>query len=170
MTNARTLPGALPLLAAALLALALAVALAASGERAAAAEKAPRYTVLSVSDAPGVREVVVSTAARREEGLRLVADELREKGNVSEDGTLLVEYRKRRDPSRETGFALVFDSERAVLEAGKTARYGEVYDEEDAEQIMEEEGGIRAVSYRDFAEENPGLWERIRGFLLPVLS
>ena len=164
MTNARSLPGALLLLAAALLALALVV----SGESASAAEKAPRYTVLRVSDAAGVREVVGSTAARREEGMRLIADELREEGNVPEGGTLLVEYRKPQDPSGETGFALVFDGERAVLEAGKTARYGEVYDEEDAERIMEEEDGIRAVSYRDFAEENPGLWERIREFLLPA--
>ncbi|QYJ16673.1 hypothetical protein Rxycam_02508 [Rubrobacter xylanophilus DSM 9941] len=168
MINARSLPGATLLLAAAMLAFVLAFALAAPGEKASAAEKTPRYTVLRVSDAPGVREVVVSTAARREEGMRLVADELRERGNVPEGGTLLVEYRKLRDPSRETGFALVFDSERAVLEAGKTARYGEVYDAEDAERIMEEEDGIRAVSYRDFAEENPGLWERIREFLLPA--
>ena len=153
------------------LAAAAALVLAQEGREARAVEaETPEYRVLDVSDAAGVREVVVTAAEPREAGMRLIDEELRDAGNLPEDGTLLVEYRKDDDPERSTGFALVFDSERAVLEAGMTARYGEVYDEEDAEQIMEEEGGIRAVSYRDFAEENPGLWERIRGFLLPVLS
>ncbi|MEW6635792.1 MAG: hypothetical protein AB1425_03155 [Actinomycetota bacterium] len=122
----------------------------------------PAYQVLDVSDAADVREVVVATAETREAGMRLIAEELREAGNLPEGGTLLVEYRKDDAPEQSTGFALVFDSEEAVLAPG---RYSD-YDEADAEQIMEEEDGIRIVSFEEFAEENPTVWEQVKKFLL----
>ena len=124
----------------------------------------PPHEVLDVSDASGVREVVVSTPAKREAAMVVVAQELKEE-NVPEGGTLLVEYRGAKDPHSTTGFALVFDDKDAVLDAGATERFGEVYDEEDAERIMEEEGGVRVVSFKEFAEDSPGVWERVERFI-----
>ncbi len=124
----------------------------------------PPHEVLDVSDASGVREVVVATPAKREAAMLLVAQELKEE-NTPEGGTLLVEYRAAKDPHSSTGFALVFDDKEAVLDAGATERFGEVYDEEDAKRIMEEEGGVRVVSFEEFAEDSPGLWERVKRFI-----
>ena len=124
----------------------------------------PPHEVLEVSDASGVREVVVATPAGREAAMLLVAQELKEE-NTPEGGTLLVEYRGVKDPQMSTGFALVFDDKEAVLDAGATERFGEVYDEEEAERIMGEEGGVRVVSFEEFAEDSPGVWERVKRFI-----
>ncbi|AHY47165.1 Hypothetical Protein RradSPS_1882 [Rubrobacter radiotolerans] len=126
----------------------------------------PYYEVVDSAGAAGVQSLSVVTDAEREGDLRLIADELRDEENVPEGGTLLVEYYAEDDPSEDTGFALVFDTEEAVLDAGLSERYGQTYSAEDAERIIEEEDGIRVVSYRDFSEENGGLWERIKSFLL----
>lgn len=124
----------------------------------------PDYEVVDAHDATNTRALVVATDAEGESGLRRIADDLRDE-NLPDGGTLLVEYQKTDDPAVPTGFALVFDDEDAVLDAGNSDRYGEVYDEQDAERIIEEEDGIRAVSFRSFAEENPSLWERATSFL-----
>ncbi len=124
----------------------------------------PPHEVLDVTDASGIREVVVATPAKRDAAMLLVAEELKEE-NTPEGGTLLIEYRAAKDPQRNTGFALIFDDKEAVLDAGATERFGEVYDEGDAERIMEEEGGVRVVSFEEFAEENLGLWERVKRFV-----
>jgi hypothetical protein len=124
----------------------------------------PPHKVLDISDAPGIREVVVATPAKREAAMLLVAQELKEE-NTPEGGTLLVEYRAAKNPQRSTGFALVFDDKGAVLDAGATERFGEVYDEQDAKRIMEKEGGARVVSFEEVAEDNPGLWERVKWFV-----
>lgn len=66
------------------------------------------------------------------------------------------------------GFALVFDSKEAVLESGRGAtseRYGAGYDQTEARRIMAEEGGMRVVSFAEFAGENPGLWEQAKSLL-----
>ncbi|ABG05724.1 hypothetical protein Rxyl_2811 [Rubrobacter xylanophilus DSM 9941] len=145
------------------LAAAAALVLAQEGREARAVEaETPEYRVLDVSDAAGVREVVVTAAEPREAGMRLIDEELRDAGNLPEDGTLLVEYRKDDDPERSTGFALVFDSVEAVLAPGRYSDYGEA----DAEQIMEEEDGIRVVGFREFAEENPTIWEQVKQSLV----
>ncbi len=131
------------------------------------AVKTPSYEVLEVQEAPGVRELDVATPARSELEMYLVARELSEQ-NTPEDGTLLVEFTKTPKDPKSTGFALVFDSHRAVLEAGQgetSERYEAGYDRADARGIMKKEGGMRVVSYAEFARENPGLWERAKGFL-----
>jgi hypothetical protein len=124
----------------------------------------PPHEVLEVSDASGVREVVVATPAKRKAAMLLVAQELEEE-NTPEGGTLLIEYRGAKDPQMSTGFALVFDDKEAVLDAGATERFGEVYDEEDAKQIVAQEGGVRVVSFEQFAEDSPGVWERVKRFI-----
>ncbi len=126
----------------------------------------PQYQVLDAFDAAGIVEVDVATVANREAGMRLIADDLRENQNVPEGGTLLVEYYDDEDNTENTGFALVFDDERAVLESGDSDQFGQVYDAEEAERIIEEEGGIRTVSYKDFKEENSGIWGAVKRFLL----
>jgi hypothetical protein len=142
-----------------------ALALYGTGPAALAEEQeTPDYEVLQVSDAPGVSEALVATGETREGGLRLIAEELREE-DTPEDGTLLVEYYAAPDRAVNTGFALIFDSEQAVLDIGESERFGQVYDEEDAERIMREEDGMRVVSFEDFAEQNPSLWERAKQFL-----
>lgn len=127
----------------------------------------PEYEVIEESLGEDVRELVVGTGARGEEELRLVAEDLAEELPVPEDGVLLVEFRD--DPEadedagrfglRETGFALVFDSEEAAL--AEDLRY----DEEEARRIVEEEGGIRVVSFADFGEENPDLLDDLQSIL-----
>lgn len=123
---------------------------------------APEYSVTNAFQADGVNEVRVATEEAREAGMGLIADELRDEGNVPEDGTLLVEYYD--SASENTGFALVFDNEDAVLDTGTTEQFGEVYDREDAERIIEEEDAMRVVSNEEFAEENASIWDRIKGF------
>jgi len=125
----------------------------------------PHHRVLEALDAPGMREVAVATPETGEREMRLIAQELREE-NTPAFGTLLIEYYDASEPSTNTGFALVFDNKKAVLDAGRTQRFGKVYDEEDAEQITEGEDGIRVVSFEQFAEDNPSVWEQIRDFLL----
>lgn len=127
----------------------------------------PKYEVLGTVDATGLRKMEVATPAKTEADMRLVAEELRDE-NVPEDGTFLIEFNKLRDPSVDTGFALVFDDKNAVLDAGGgeiSARYDESYDREEARRIMKKEGGIRVVSFEEFAEENPDIWEKTRHFL-----
>lgn len=127
------------------------------------ARKTPNYEVLTVRDAAGIRQMAVSTTAAKESGMRLVVEKLRE-DNTPEDGALLIEFT---DPeaSRDTGFALVYDSKRAVMEAGETERFGEVYDEDAAKRIMREEDGVRVVGYKEFAQDNPRLSDEVRRFL-----
>lgn len=125
----------------------------------------PRYEILSVHDAPKTRAVMVETPAKGEAGMRLVADDLRDE-NTPEDGVLLVEFQDDGTSALPTGFALVFDDEEAVLDSGESDRFGEVYDEKEAERIMDEEDGVRVVSFRVFAEESPSLWEKAKDFLL----
>lgn len=124
----------------------------------------PRYEILRTHDATMTRAVVVETPAKGEAGMRLIAEEIRDE-NTPKDGVLLVEYQEEKPPADSTGFALVFDDEEAVLGAGDSDRFGEVYDEEEAGRIMDEEDGVRVVSFRAFAEENPSLWEKATSFL-----
>ncbi len=128
----------------------------------------PEYEVIEVFEATSVNEIRIATEETRETGMRLIADDLRDSNeyNVPEDGTLLVEYYDSANTSENTGFALVFDNEEAVLDTGATEKFGEVYDEEDAERIIEEEGAMRVVSNEEFAEENASIWDRIKGFIL----
>lgn len=125
------------------------------------ARKTPDYEVTNVRDAAGIRQMDVSTPASKEAGMRLVVEKLRGE-NTPEDGTLLVEFKNQNDVSRDTGFALVYDSKRALMDAGETERFGEVYDKAEAKRIMREEDGVRVVGFRDFAERNPGLWDKIK--------
>lgn len=128
--------------------------------------KVPQYQVMDVFDASGVVEVDVSTPVKKEGALRLIADDLRKnEANVPDSGTLLVEYYDDEDNSRNTGFAMVFDDEEAVLDSGDSQQFGQVYDREDAERIIEGEDGIRVVSFKEFKEENSGLWGSIKSFL-----
>ncbi|MGH3088371.1 MAG: hypothetical protein ACRDSJ_13755 [Rubrobacteraceae bacterium] len=150
------------------LTLAAASALTLCATAALAQEEVPTYEVIDVFEATSVNEIRVATEETREPGMRVIADDLRDSNefdNVPEDGTLLVEYYDSEDTSENTGFALVFDSEEAVLDTGDTERFGEVYDEEDAERIIEEEDGIRVVSNEEFAEENASIWDRIKDFI-----
>ena len=127
----------------------------------------PKYKVLGTLDATGMRKVEVATPAKTETGFRLVADKLRE-DNVPQDGTLLVEFNKSSDPSVGTGFALVFDNKKAVLDAGRgetSLQYGDPYDREEAQHIMKQEDGMRVVGFKEFAEDNPDVWKESRSFL-----
>lgn len=129
--------------------------------------EAPDYEVIDESLGEDVRELVVSTGARGEEDLRLVTGDLAEELPAPEDGVLLVEFRDEPETGeaagryglRETGFALVFDSEEAAL--AEDLRY----DEEEARRIIEEEDGIRVVSFADFGEENPDLLDALENIL-----
>lgn len=125
----------------------------------------PAYEVVDTSGAAGVNELSVATDETREDGLRLIAEDLKDE-NTPDGGTLLVEYYDAEDTSESTGFALVFDDKGAVLDTGQTRQFGEVYDRADAERIMEEEGGIRVVGYQDFAAKYGWVWERIKDFLI----
>lgn len=148
----------------ALSAVAISVSLCFAASAASAQENAdiPEYAVTNAFQADGVNEIRVATEEAREAGMGLIADELREEGNVPEDGTLLVEYYD--SAAENTGFALVFDNEEAVLDTGTTEQFGEVYDREDAERIIEDEDAMRVVSNEEFAEENASIWDRIKGF------
>ena len=123
----------------------------------------PAYDApLREAKADGVTEVVVETAARGEDGMRLVASDLASDYPPG-DGVLLVEFREGANgdasAGRETGFALVFGSRKAALAPDLE------YTPEEVEEIFEEDGGVRAVSYEEFGEENPALkdyLERIR--------
>jgi hypothetical protein len=127
----------------------------------------PDFEVLDESRGDHVRELVVATAARDEDEMRLVTEELSEKRPAPDDGMLLVEFRDNpatgetagRYGLRETGFALAFDSERAAL--ADDLRYSP----DEARGIMQEEGGIRVVSFRDFDEQNPDLADDLEGIL-----
>ena len=122
----------------------------------------PAYDApLREAQADGVTEVVVGTETTDEDGMRLVASDLA--SYYPGDGVLLVEFREgaNGDPEggRESGFALVFGSREAALAPDLE------YTEEEVEEIFEEDGGVRAVSYEEFGEENPALkddLERIR--------
>ncbi len=127
------------------------------------ARKTPDYKVLTVRDATEIRQMDVSTPAAKEAGMRLVVEKLRG-DNTPEDGVLLIEFTNP-EGSRDTGFALVYDSERAVMEAGETRRFGEVYDEDEAKRVMREEDGVRVVGYKEFVQENPQLSDGVRRFL-----
>ena len=127
----------------------------------------PKYEVLGALDAAGLRKVEVSTSAKTEAGMRLVAEDLRDE-NLPENGTLLVEFDKPRDTSVDTGFALVFDNERAALDAGRgetSVDYDEAYSRKEARRILKDEDGMRVVSFEEFADENPGVWEEYRRLL-----
>ena len=127
------------------------------------AQKTPDYEVLDVRDAAKIRQLDVSTPADKEAGMRLVVEKLREE-NTPEGGVLLVEFTDPED-ARETGFALVYDNKRAVMEAGETERYGEVYDEDEAKRVMREEDGVKVVGYEEFKQDNPRLSDEVRRFL-----
>lgn len=147
-------------------ALSASLCFAAHANAASAQEEVPPYEVINAFQATGVNEVRVATDETREPEMRLIADDLREDGNIPEDGTLLIEYYDSENTDENTGFALVFDNEEAVLDTGATEQFGEVYEEEEAERIIEEEDGMRVVSNEEFAEENASIWDRIKGFIL----
>ena len=131
------------------------------------ATETPKHEVLGSLDATGLRKLEVATPATTEAGMRLVAEELRDE-NLPENGTLLIEFDKLRDSSVGTGFALVFDDERAALDAGRgetSVRYGEAYDRKEARRILKDEDGMRVVSFEEFTDENPSIWEKSRRFL-----
>ncbi len=123
----------------------------------------PAYDApLRESEADGVTEVVVGTEARGEDEMRLVASDLASDYPPG-DGVLLVEFREGANvgaaAGRETGFALVFGSKEAAMAPDLE------YTEEEVDEIFEEDGGVRAVSYEEFSQENPALkddLERIR--------
>lgn len=125
----------------------------------------PKYEVLDIHDAAGVREIDVAAATTDGTGMRLIAQQLRAKGNTPGDGTLLIEFAKARDTSVNTGFALAFDSKQAILDAGQSDRYGEVYDKAEARRIMAEEDGVRVVSLKGFVQEHPSLRDEVKNFL-----
>lgn len=109
---------------------------------------------LRESYADGITEVVVRTAASSEAEMRLVASDLA--AYRPGDGVLLVEFHERTDggtdgEGRETGFALVFGSREAAMAPDLE------YTEEEVDEIFEEDGGVRAVSYEEFSQENPAL-------------
>ncbi len=133
---------------------------------AANAQEVPDYEVVEVFEAASVNEIRVATEETREAEMRLIADDLRDSNeyNVPADGTLLVEYYDSADPSENTGFALVFDNEDAILDTGTTEQFGEVYDRDEAERIIEEEDAMRVVSNEEFAEENASIWDRVKNF------
>lgn len=86
--------------------------------------------------------------------MRLVASDLA--AYRPGDGVLLVEFHERTDggtdgEGRETGFALVFGSREAAMAPDLE------YTEEEVDEIFEEDGGVRAVSYEEFSQENPAL-------------
>lgn len=127
------------------------------------AKKTPDYEVLKIRDAAKIRQLDVSTPAAKEAGMRLVTEKLRE-DNTPEDGVLLIEFTDPED-ERETGFSLVYDNQRAVMEAGETERFGEVYDKDQAKRIMREEDGVKVVGYEEFVRDNPRLSDEARRFL-----
>ena len=130
-------------------------------------QKTPNYQIMGEYQATGVHELDVTTTAKREARMRLVAEDLR-KAYTPENGTLLIEYHDAKDPSNHTGFALVYDNKRAVLEAGRgetSGRFGDLYDTKDARQIMDREDGIRVVGFLEFTEQNPSLSSKIESFL-----
>lgn len=132
-----------------------------------AVSETPKHEVLGTLDATGLRKAEVATPATTEAGMRLVAEKLRDE-NLPDEGTLLIEFSKLRDPAVNTGFALVFDDKQAALDAGRgetSIRYGEPYDREEARRILEDEDGMRVVSFEEFANENPDIWEKSRRFL-----
>jgi len=168
--NERIAPNARLALAVFMLLLVAAVAVASllsQGSEAEAQLRTPDYEVLEETAGTSVREVVVQTEARREEGLRLITEDLVEERPPSEDGVLLVEFRDEarvgedsgRFGLRETGFAVAFDSEEAALADDLP------YEEEEAQEIFEEEDGIRAVSFADFGDDNPDLADDLEGAL-----
>ncbi len=113
----------------------------------------PSYAPLRESYADGVTEVVVESEARGEDEMRLVASDLA--SYHPGEGILLVEFREGTNgmasAGRETGFAMVFGSREAAL--APDLRYTEA----EVDEIFEEDGGMRAVSYRDLGEEDPSL-------------
>ena len=126
-----------------------------------AVTEVPRYKILESAETTGMRGFEVATSAKSEAAMRLVAEDLQEE-YVPEDGTLLIEFSKLRDSSKETGFALVFDNKKAILNTGNgetSTTYNESYDRDEARSIMKDEGGVKVVSFEDFAEENPGVWD-----------
>ena len=125
----------------------------------------PAYDApLRESRAGGVTEVVVGTEAKGEDEMRLVASDLASYYPPG-DGVLLVEFREgvrgSASTGKETGFALVFGSRKAASAPDLD------YTEQEVDEIFEEDGGVRAVSYEEFGEENPALkddLERIRTY------
>ena len=114
----------------------------------------PAYDApLRESEADGVTEVVVGTEATDEDEMRLVASDLA--SDYPGMGVLLVEFREGANgdasAGRETVFALVFGSREAALAPDLE------YTEEEVDEIFEEDGGVRAVSYDDLEGEDPSL-------------
>ena len=121
----------------------------------------PAYASLRESRADGVTEVVVGAEVTAEDEMRLVASDLA--SDYPGEGVLLVEFREGANggPSsgRETGFALVFGSREAAMAPDLE------YTPQQVDELFEQDGGIRAVSYEELGEENPSLQddlERIR--------
>ncbi len=129
----------------------------------AARGEVPAYAPLRESYADGVTEVVVQTEAMHEDEMRLVASDLA--SYRPGEGILLVEFREgtNGDPSagRETGFALVYASREAALAPDLR------YTEQEVDELFEEDGGIRAVSYRDLGEEDPSLKDDLERISTP---
>ena len=121
----------------------------------------PAYASLRESRADGVTEVVVGSEVTGEDEMRLVASDLA--SYYPGEDVLLVEFREGTNggasSGRETGFALVFGSRQAALAPDLE------YTPQQVDELFEEDGGIRAVSYEEVGEENPALkddLERIR--------
>lgn len=117
----------------------------------------PAYETLRDTGAEGVRELVLSTDATDLDGMRRIAEELRY--YAPQDGVLLLEFRQTAEPSTETGFALIFESREAALAPDLP------YDREEAKNIVEEDGGIRVISYEEFREQNPELQDDLERWL-----
>ena len=121
----------------------------------------PAYAYLRESRADGVTEVVVGSEVTAEDEMRLVASDLA--SDYPGEGVLLVEFREGANggasSGRGTGFAMVFGSREAALAPDLE------YTPRQVDELFEEDGGIRAVSYEELGEENPSLQddlERIR--------
>ena len=123
----------------------------------------PAYAPLREVDADGVTEVVVDSEATGEEEMRLVASDLAP--DYLSGGVLLVGFREGASggasTGRETGFALVFGSREAAMAPDLK------YTEEEVDEIFEEDGGVRAVSYEDFGRENPALKDDLERISTP---
>jgi hypothetical protein len=124
---------------------------ATSGTESPGAE-APNYEVLRRLDGPGMVALGVRTAETGEEGLRRIAEDVRESHPTR--GVLLVDFYESPQAaadSEESGFALVFGSLDAALAPDLP------YSEEQIEAIFAEEDGIRVVSYEGIRGSSPDL-------------
>lgn len=118
----------------------------------------PPYSPVGETLGDGVREIAVETTSTGEPEMHRIASDLLSRHAGGEGEVLLVEFFRGAGTAaeEETGFALAFPSKAVALAPDLH------YSEEEVEEILAEEGGVRAVSYEDFSEENPALADDLR--------